>query len=453
MSCTNNFGTSSFKGYHVKQTTSCSGNVADTKCIVYTGPYLSCINVQTNTCLQDIIQSIDSKVCQSVGNYIQYNFNCLSEIYTITNESEFVNAITDYACNLKSQVNTLTQVVNDNYTALEQQIQNIVNPNLISACPSLVAYNTTSNLYQIIGAQTNALCDIYGKLNLSSVNWSSCYTPTTIPTTIVEGFNEVISQICLTKASGGSGGGVLPTFDNTGTCLSSPTAADSLYDTVIKIRTRLCSTPTFSASNLNSSSCVSFTTSSTLENVINSQNALLDSLSGNSIKEVSSDFSLTPIDPLDPCSGKRLTLSAIVADRNVALNSSDVTPGTLADKIQAGSNITLDFGTTTPGKLIISASGGSASDEKVKINSSDPTAGFLEDKIIGSINPGITLEVVQSGNQLEIGAILNFSEIAAAILDAIEEDDLLRARLCTINEACKPACTPPANASVTFQTT
>lgn len=448
MGCTNcSQPTASFSIPFMQNQTSSQG--LDARNVVYTGPDLLCLNISTNSCLQDIVQSIDAKVCQFVGDYSQYNFHCLSSLYSITDEGSFVSAITDYSCNTRTQVASLTTLITNNQNTTNAALTAITSPNLTSPCSSIV-YGTNSTLKQVITAQSNAICSINTSLALTGVVWNNCFTVTTTPTTIVQGFTEVLNQICLVKASIATAG-ISPTFNNTGTCLANPTSSDSLVDTILKIRTRLCNTSTFLASNLNSSTCVAFNSSSTLEGVINSQNSVIDSISLNSIRAASSDFVITAIDASNPCLGKTIALNTGVVDRKVALNSSDVTPGTLFDKVVQGTNVTLDFGTTNPGKLTISATGGAANDEKVKVNSSDTTAGYLEDKLDGDSSTGITVSTnTISNSTIQITAVLDFSVIAEEVLNAIAADVNLKALFCNLVSSCPVACAAPSNASVTL---
>jgi len=451
MACTNcSGGSSSFSMPSLQ--TPFTGAYQDSRGIVYTGPYLSCINVQSNTCLQDVIQAINAKVCQAVGDYTQYNFNCLSSLYTITDEASFVDSITDFVCNLATTVDNLQQQVNDNYDDLSTQIDGIINPGLVSNCPTNIIYDENSDIFGIITALDTALCNVYTQLDMSTITWDACYTPSATPTNLQEGIAEILNQICLTKDLIAEGG-ILPTFDNTGTCLTTPTNNDTLVDTVIKIRTRLCNTPTFLAANLTGSTCVVFTDASTLEEVIDAQNAVIDSLSANSIRAASADFTITDVDPLNPCLGKTIAINSGVVDRKVALNNADLTPGTLFDKVAAGTNVSLDFGVSNAGKLTISATGGAATDEKVKISATDSTAGYLEDKVIGDNTDPIVTTIVTptlAGDQLQILSQINIQNLLTALFDELEVNPTLRARFCEIVNSCPIPCAPPTGVTVTL---
>jgi hypothetical protein len=287
---------------------------------------------------------------------------------------------------------------------------------------------------------------MYGALNPSSANWDQCFTIVgDPPATIVEGFNTVLSQICQIKESGG---GTIPTFDNTGSCLASPTTTDTLVDTISKIKTRLCATPTFNASNLGSFSCIQFSPNASLEAVLISAFTQLNDVSTSSIRGVTTDFVLTNIDNSAPCLGKRLGLNLTNLDRKVASNPSDTTPGTLADKLQAGTNLTLDF-ITTPGKVIFNATGGTSLDEKVKVNSVDSSAGFLQEKIVGSTDTiSISVQSYNNDTQLRLSANIDIAAMIDLILDGISSNEESKTKFCTLISSCPSPCDPPTNVQI-----
>lgn len=421
----------------------CANGVYDTACIIYTGPDLACIDAPTNSCLESIITKIDAQVCTAVGDYSGFNLGCLRNDYTINTAKDFAESTANFVCILRTDLDTFTTTTFPNtIDDIEDDIQAIQIPGTTSSCSNIVIPNgsTINSVLQILA---NAGCSLYAAINPSSANWSQCFTVLTPPTTIVQAFNVVLDQICQVASTAG---GTLPTFNNVGTCLPSPGANDSLTNTIIKIRTRLCQTPVFLASNLASSTCVSFGPSSTLEDVIEAQNALLDDLADSSIRGASSDFIIDYIDSGNHCLGKTISLNTSVVDRKVALNNADLTPGTLFDKLAQGTNVTLDFGVANPGKVTISATGGTSTDEKVKINASDPTPGYLLSKLTGSTT-SLTLTTVTplSATQAQVTVTLNGPAVANVILDAIEEDDDLKARFCALVASCPSPCGVPTN--------
>lgn len=91
-------------------------------------------------------------------------------------------------------------------------------------------------------------------------------------------------------------------------------------------------------------------------------------------------------------------------DEKVKYDAGDTTAGYIADKIIAGTNITVAEGTgANENKLVINSTAVVA-DEKVKYNASDAAAGYLADKIVAGT--GITLEEGTGGDadKLKISA-------------------------------------------------
>lgn len=426
----------------------CANGIYDTACIVYTGPDLNCIGATTNTCLESIITQINSKVCTAVGDYSIYNLGCLRDDYIIDTAQDFAESISNYVCTLRADYN---QFVNTTYlndlSNIQDQIDNIQTPDTTSNCSNVVI-PPDSGIQTVLQILSNASCSLYSAIDPSSANWSQCFTVIDPPLNIVDAFNVVLDQICQINSSTGA---VLPTFNNVGTCLPSPGATDTLSNTIIKIRTRLCQTPTFDAANLNGGYCGLINPSDTLETVIDSLNQALTITGSSAVTSASSDFIIDYVDPFNPCLGKTISLNTSVIDRSVALNDADIAPGNLSDKIAAGANITLDFGTINTGKLTITSTGGITADEKVKSRSSDPTPGYLDQKLIGASTTYITNSIVPANaTQLKVQGDLNLYAIATDLLALIDSDDTLRTIFCTLINTCPSPCDAPTNVQVTY---
>ena len=86
----------------------CGPNIQNSKCVVYTGPNLSCSGIETNDSLETALQKIDEQICSATGDYSSYQMNCLPTYWgqAITTESEFVDAITTYACATSTSLST-----------------------------------------------------------------------------------------------------------------------------------------------------------------------------------------------------------------------------------------------------------------------------------------------------------------------------------------------------------
>jgi hypothetical protein len=105
----------------------------------------------------------------------------------------------------------------------------------------------------------------------------------------------------------------------------------------------------------------------------------------------------------------KATINVTSEDIRVKVSGNDLSNGYLAEKIVAGTNVTVtelnDGGVET---LQISASGGGGgTDEKVKVSANDTTAGYLEDKIVGVTNK-IVVTTLNDGadedTQINIGS-------------------------------------------------
>jgi hypothetical protein len=420
-------------------------DVKDASCILYTSAPLTCIEAESNTNLEVILQKIDAKVCQTSGNYTGFNFYCLTDTGPINNEQQFVERISNFVCQLRTDLNTFTTVTFPTSIAnLQGQIAALNAPN-ITSCPELNIVQSDSQ-NTVLTKLSNSVCSLYGAINPSSANWDQCFTLVgDPPSTIVEGFNTILNQICSIKSSGNN---TLPTFDNTGSCLSSPTTTDSLVDTISKIKARLCSTPTFYAGNLSTHICSAFNADATLETVLSSILTQVDTVSSESVRAYTSDFLFTNIDDAHPCLGKRIGLNLSNIDRNVAATSSDPTPGTLFDKLQAGSNFNLDY-TTIPGKVILNSSTGAVADEKVKVNSVDSAAGYLQDKLIGSTDiVSVAVTPTNGDTQLRITSNLDMAALINEILDQISDDEDLKSKFCSLISSCPSPCDPPTNVQI-----
>jgi len=276
--------------------------------VVYGGPNLPCTNIETGTTLDDVLSIIDTKLCAVVGDYTLYNKACLDDVTPITTEQEFVETISTKVCTIESDLATFTGTTFVDYqTTVTNSLNDITNPELTSC--SFVGVLTTDTLEQVINKITTSLCNINtNHLTLTGVNWSQCFTVSTPPTTIPQAFDLLIDQICSVKDDVGAGG-ALPTFNNTGSCLPTPGAADSLTDTVNKIKTRLCQTGTFDINAL-TWTCTTkpSTTTTDLQAAFQAVLNKLDSLS-QVVPNFSGDFVVTNVDTAQPCLGKHVAFA------------------------------------------------------------------------------------------------------------------------------------------------
>ena len=423
----------------------------DAGCVVYTGPALNCSAIATNDALDIILQKIDPLLCAATGDYSTYNTFCLAPI---TTQKEFVESISDFVCTLREDFDTF---VDTTYVA----DQSLINSRLVGLEEpqiTCVAANVTNTdtLTQLLNKYCTKITSMDAALNPSGANWSSCYTVSPAPTTIVEGFNTLIDQICILKNLVETGTSALPTFNNVGSCLADPvTAADTLVDTVNKIKVRLCQTGTIDTTTL-TFGCVSSSVSSgqdlqgTLQNILTKVTQIAQSLP----TAWSADFTVTNVDNGNLCLGKSIDLAAaFTQDRFVAATASDMSPGVLQDKLIPGTNVSLDY-ITSPGFVIINNTGGSGiGDHKVAVDGADTTPDYLGVKIVGGgITNGVSVypstDTVNEVVTLNIS--INPSTLFQALIDALANDATLYQNFCAAVAGCPSPCDAPTNVTVTY---
>lgn len=429
----------------------CNGATMDTKCIFYTGPNLPCATINTNDSLEDILIKVDQKLCATLGNYAFYNKFCIDDSASIATEQQFVEAISEYVCTLRTDLETFTETTFVEYQGeVETRLSELEVPAIECASAGVL---DTDELQIVLGKFCTAITDIKDNLDVSGAAWDSCNTVDPNPTTLEEAFDVLIGQICAIQG----GETALPTFNNTGSCLPGTlTTSDTLEDTVTKIRTKLCLTPEFDINALTWGCTVKPSTTAT--DLQSAFDAVLDKITtiSQNLPTFSADFDVTLTDGGDPCAGKTVALAASSAeDKWVAVDGADGSPGTLSQKIVAGTGISLDT-TTTPGTMIINSTGGTGVDVKVKVRTADPTAGFLEDKIEGSSSStGIEITATTNtvDNKVTIGSEVDFTVLWQRLIEILESDANAKAAFCEQVQSCLPDCVIPPNVTVIYQDT
>ena len=354
MSCTNCGTSSPYITYNVQYSTApcisdvaCAGGYYNGKCVYYAGPNLACSGVNTKDSLEVALQKMDAQICTAIGNYSTYDFHCLSIPAPITTERQFVDVIATYVCATQTQLAAHVNSVFPAYQAtVASEFGAIMSPSI--TC-SIAGVSPSDSLTQILTKYCTALTALNTATSLTGVTWSACFTAST-PSTIAGAFSLLADQICQVKALTSGG---LPVFNNTGTCLPSPGATDSLVSTVGKIITRLCTTTVFDINAL-TWGCTT-KPSSTTADLQSAFQTVLDTTNDYKRNKVtfSNDFVVTQTNSGNPCLGISVALAtSLNQDRFVAATSGDTSPGALNAKLLAGANIALDY-STTPGKVII----------------------------------------------------------------------------------------------------
>lgn len=425
--------------YNAQCTDTCTSSGGSTCCdasdTIYNGPALTCSGIEPLDTLETIIQKLDEQVCSAIGDYSTYQFNCLEDwcSCTITTEAEFVDQITAYTCETRSNLDTFIATTFPSYqSALEERFTETEVPGITCATASVTS---TSTLVQILNAYCTQITNIKAAIDVSSVDWDQCFTVGSPPSTVIGGFDLLIDQICTVKATADAAA-ILPTFNNTAyTCLSTPGASDTLVATITKILDVLCGLAEFDPANIDwgCTGAEPADLEAGVQQIVNSLDTLLEAL-----PTYSEDFVVTATDEEDPCAGVTISLATpINQDRFVASNSSDTSPGTLIDKLSAGTSITLDD-TTTPGLVIIN----SLETFTVKANAADTASGYLDTKIEGQTDSTGALTIVESYNsgtdKLDLTPLINETEFMDYIFSRIETSMTWRSRFCSLVAACTP---------------
>lgn len=453
MACTNcTQTTSSIVGFIPSNCSDPASCFLDAGCVVYTGPALSCSAIATNDNLETILQKIDPLLCAATGDYSTYNTYCLAPI---TTQKQFVESISNFVCTLRTDFDTFSGTTFPAYqSTTDGRLSALEVPGI--TCTSAGVINTDT-LQQVLTKYCTKFGTIDSAINPSSANWTQCYSVSPLPTTIVGGFNTLISQICILKGLVDANIGIPPTFNNVGSCLPTPvTTSDSLVDTVNKIKIRLCQTGTLDTTTL-TFGCVSNSVSSgtdlqgTLQNILTKVTQIAQTLP----TAWSPDFVITNTDTGNLCLGKTVNLaSSITPDRFVAATPSDMSPGTLQQKLIPGTNVTLDY-ITSPGFVIINNTGGvGVGDHKVSVNSTDSTPNYLGAKLVtgGAVNGIQVTPTVDIINEVvDLNVSVNLVSLFQDLIDTLSSNSTLYANFCAAVAGCPSPCDAPGNVVVTYQ--
>jgi hypothetical protein len=407
----------------------------DASGITYTGPAMSCLEIETNTDLQTILEAINTKVCIEGGSW-DFNFACLPTLCecTINSAQSFAEAISAQFCYLKGQYTTFIGAYGGTFpayqAAVDDRFNDIENPALTISCASIT---NTDTLWQVLTKLGTKLCSINTALNPSGIT-NSCYTFSA--TTTNGAFQELIDWMCTLATTVNGINNTLPTFDNSETCIS---GVSSLYNTVVAIRNLLCTKPDFNSSAIETS-CLSL--GSTLQSAVTELVGATDYLLQSHITSVTgTGLSLNSTG--SPCNGMELALDlSAITDTKVSVDASQ-TAGYLFDKLTAGTGIAITKIGSTPNKTVQIES--TVIDTKeVKVNSSG-AEGYLIDKITvaDSVDGVIAFTKGNIGDTVQISAGLNYSTLASTILNTISSDVDLTTLFCNMACACNCGLTTP----------
>lgn len=413
----------------------CGGHQLDATCVVYTGPNLACSGIQTNEDLETILSKIDEQICAATGDFSNFQFNGLIAWWgqPITTEIEYVDASTSYADQIAGDLLLFTGTTFITYqSSVAARFDALEEPEI--SC-TIAGVTTADDLTTVLTKYCNTFGDLYDSISISAVDWDQCFTVTTPPTTLAEAFSLVIDQICQVSDAGAT----LPSFNNSANCLAG-SSSDSLITTIGLITGVLCETDAFDGTALTLGCLAPATTD--LQDVVQELVTQTNALIQNTVT-YSGDFTVTPNG--DPCDGVTLSLATPVnLDRFVAVDALDPTPGTLVDKLSAGSGITF----TNLGNQLNISTAATPDSFKVKADSGGTdTEGFLENKVNGGSAAGVTITTNYNATseQVDILPSINPSELFTYLLNQLDGDPDLFELFCSKLVNCPSPCDPPAD--------
>lgn len=432
----------------------------DSKCTFYSGAALPCSGINPSDSIETSLQKLDTALCAGSGggNYATFNTYCLAPV---TTAQSWVEKISSYVCNTNQTLSTFVGTTFPAYqSSIAAQLAAIAIPGTSSNCSSIVPINPGDSIQAILQKLSTGICTIYNTNLVSAINsanWNSCNTVSPTPSDLTSAFNTIISQICVLQNAQGA---QLPVFDNTGSCLPSPTTADTLVDTVGKIKTVLCAAPIYNNNSVNWN-CVSKPNAigqTDLTTAMNAVMAKLDNLSQNFPTFNGSQFGVSSTNPSNPCQGVTVSLNSSLSDRLVAASVNDNAPGVLSAKIVGdGSTISVDYTSVNQGIIRYIGSGGSAGNGKILADSSDTIQDYLVSKIENSgVTSGVgivfNLDTTNASHKVQPAVTVDPVALFSALLSAVSADSTgnLKTLFCSVVASCPTSCAAPSNVSIVY---
>lgn len=415
----------------------CGGDVKNSGCVLYTGPNLSCSTINSGDTVELAIQKINDRLCAAAGNYATYNTYCLPTVLgqAITTQQQFVETISQYVCNNKTTYDTF---VNTTYATFVTNTTNtfnsILNPSITCATAGVT---TGDSLTQVLNKYCTKLTSFQSQFDfLQDVVWDDCFTVITTPTTLYDAFTVLLDQICATKALVTNS--QLPLFNNSTSCIGG-TTSNTLVETIELIKTAVCLRPTFNKTTL-TWGCITQPSGATT-NLQDSFQTVLTTLNDYLVNKVttwSSDFTVEETSPGNACAGKKISLATpLNIDRFVAATTSDTSPGTLQAKLEAGTNVTLDY--TNPAKAVINCTGTDSFKVKADSSETDIQADFLINKIEGLLgNYGISISESYNSTTKKVDLTPNVDEEVFwnGLYTYIKNDITAKQKFCELVSSC-----------------
>lgn len=387
----------------------------DTSCVFYNlssdvPSDLTCINLPNGTSLKDILEAMDTAICQALPDIGSYSLPCLTASYSILNFQDFAEAVDYELCYTRSIIASTKSALEVTIGNLSTLITSIYTPN-ITDCGD-IGLDPTDTIVEVLQKYADKLCEIVN--DCCADNSPSIVATNSSTLAFVTSGTKNHNITGSVKVSSVFGNMITVNPDGLYVSVSIPDMIQTLsYDS---------GTNTLSISGGNSVVLGAAAAAQTL--TFDCLSMILGISDGNTVD-------------LSCIAGGPFVETPLVANDSTSINFT--TSGT-SGHILTGSVI-LD-GVTGAGDNIIVNTGlglyapppSAAADEKVKLNNVDPTSGYLEDKLAGVINSLITATVTSNNisHQADIEATLD----VAALLNEINITPAFLTTFCNMVKAC-----------------
>ena len=152
------------------------------KCVIYNGDDIPCLNIETNEDLNEVLQHLKDVICAlSPTGYENFDFSCFST-EGIESEQQFVEFISATLCEvLGTQTPGNITSLSDLYALIQSltvQINLIKNQSVIACFQSLSGLSSPQNISILLTAIQTIICDLDNRV--TALEGGSINTPITV---------------------------------------------------------------------------------------------------------------------------------------------------------------------------------------------------------------------------------------------------------------------------------
>lgn len=384
----------------------------DTSCVFYNlssdiPSDLTCINLPNGTSLKDILEAMDTKICQALPDISSYSLPCLSASYVINNFQNFAEAVDYELCYTRSLLSSTKSALEITIGNLATLVTSIYTPN-ITDCGD-IGLDPTDTIIEVLQKYADKLCEIVNEC--CGDNSPSIIATNSSTLSFVTSGTKNHNITGSVKVSSIFGNLITVNPDGLYVSVTIPDMIQTLsYNS---------GTNTLSISGGNS--------------VVLGAAAAPQTLSFDCISMILGISDGNTVD-LSCIAGSPFVETPLVANDSTSI---DFTTSGTGGHILTGSVIISPNANNilvNPGNGLYVPTPSASTDEKVKLNAADPTTGYLEDKIIGVVNSIITTTVTSNNisHQSEVEAVLDIDEL----LNEISVTPALLNTFCNMVKSC-----------------